>query len=255
MALAPSPKSDGLGALDWLYLAALLMAQDQRLPIAPTLRVSLEVMSQLRDLGLIEVPWPETKWDAVLPAEEAPIERLQWRRCWSGDHTGLLESVQERLRQARDEGVSLDSRLRVWQELAAAEAESYFEQQLLKHQFDSAWARDLAYAIRDANVALSIAQWRYCCWAATRHGASVALRGNGCNLSPVREAIYAELGKRAHYVGTGVWNGCSFPPSSPVPKNALARIFASDWTQLDADYWVVPPAIGAIAQRKTSTGR
>jgi hypothetical protein len=247
MELPLSPKFDSLGALDWLYFAALLMAQEQRLPVGPTLRTSVEVLDHLRGLGLIEVPWPETHWDAVVRCEETPIERLQWRRIWSDGHTGLLESIQKHLRQERDGRINLDSRLQVWRELAAAEAERYFEQQLIRHQFDSAWARDLTYAVRDASFQLSIAQWRYCCWAATRHGASVALRGNGYNLSPVREAIFTELGKRAHYVGSGAWNGCSFPPSTLVPQNALARIFASDWTQLDADFWVVPPESGAIA--------
>ncbi len=42
----------------------------------------------------------------------------------------------------------------------------------------------------------------------------------------------------------------AFPPSNPVPKNALARIFALEWTGLESDFWTVPPEVNALGGQR-----
>lgn len=75
---SPVPATvDELGLQGCLYLWALLTGQARRLPIAPTKRMSLVVMALLQDHAVIEVPWPETRWEFKPDAQITPIEGLQ----------------------------------------------------------------------------------------------------------------------------------------------------------------------------------
>ena len=243
MAPTPPPTIDDLGVRGCLYLAALLGAQERRLPVAPTLRSTAIVMDLLRELGLIEVPWPEPRWEVRPDAEETPIERLQWKFIWdTHQRDGLLVSLEEYLQSIPRDDYGLGLRLQLWEELAVAEAERFFEQQLTKHHFEASWARDLAFVHRDTHPALSIGQWRYCCWAATRHGGSVAQQQRTPDMNAIREAIYAELRRRVGYVGNGTWTNCSFPPSQPKPESALGRAYTTHLTRFGPSFWTAPPA-------------
>lgn len=249
MARVPCPSIENLAAPGCLFLLALVMAQEQRLPVSPTFRVSLEALDLLNTLGVIETPAPATPWAETVEALETPIERFRWRRRWD-EHTDLPKVLLRRINEARASGDDISMQLRVWRVLVLAEVEQYFEQQLIKHHFDRLWANDLSYIYRHAEVGLSIAQWRYCCWAATRQGASIALQTRQSDAEVVREAIYLELGKRARHVSKPSWDKCSFPPSNALPKSALARLFASEWTQLGADYWILPPEERSLGSKQ-----
>jgi hypothetical protein len=205
--------------------------------------MTLVVMNLLRELGIIEVPWPELRWDIQPEAEETPIESLQWRLSWDAYiRDGLLTALEEYLQSVPRDDYGLALRLRLWSDLSTAEAERFFEQQLEKHRFEPTWAQDLAFIHRDARPILSIAQWRYCCWAATRHGASVAQQQRTPNAAGVREAIYEELRRRVNNVGSGLWDNCSFPPYRPAPESALGRVFTTHLTRMGIGFWTTPPS-------------
>jgi len=241
---------DDLGVTGVYYLAALLSAQERRLPIAPTRRLSLALMDTLRTAGVIDVPWPELRWPVCPDAEETPIERIQWRYAWPEYvRAGLVDALCDYLDGVTRDDYGLALRSRYWEELSVAEAERFFEIQLAKHQFDITWAQDFAFVHRDQRPALSIAQWRYCCWAATRHGASAAMQQRTSASGLVREAMYNELKLRAARLGTGAWSECAFPPANGRPDSALSRLFVNHLTTLGADFWTLLPDVDHIVFR------
>ena len=183
-------------------------------------------------------------------AEHTPLEQLQWRYAWPEYHrSGLMPVLCEYLESVTRDDFGLALRYRYWQELAVAEAEHFFELQLAKHRFDTAWAQDFIFVHRDFQPALSIAQWRYCCWAATRQGASVALQQRLPAPAQVREAIYVELQQRAARLATGVWAECSFPPPNPRPGSALSRIFVTHLARLGPEFWLLAPHVEHVLFR------
>jgi hypothetical protein len=240
---------DDLGLIGALDIGALALAQSARLRVAPTRRMTLALMERLREAHLIEVPWPNPRWDVAPDALETPIEGLQWRLTW---HAYSLESLAEAaadyLRSVdRDEyGIAL--RLRLWRELVVAESERFFEMQLTKHRFDAAWAQDLIFVQRDTRADLSAAQWRYCVWVATRQGASVALQLHAPEPETVRQAIYADLTRRIGPVASGQWSNASFVPHVTRPESALSRLFAYELTSLRDAFWpLVPSELALLA--------
>lgn len=246
---------DDLGVTGAYHLAALLIANECRLPVAPTRRLSLTVLSALRDLKVIEVPWPDLCWKVRPDAEETPIEHLQWCYAWPEYlRPGLAASLCEYLESITRDDFGLALRLRYWQELVVAETEHFFELQLAKHQFETAWAHDFIFVHRDFRPTLSIAQWRYCCWAATRHGASVALQQRVPMPALVREAIYAELQQRAARLATGAWAECAFPPSNSRPGSALSRVFVTRLAKLGPEFWMLAPDVEHILFRARAKG-
>lgn len=241
MAPVPPPTLDDLGIQGCLALAALLMAQHKRIPVAPTRRHSLAMLHALREQGIIEAPWPDARWELDPTAEETPIEQIQWRYAWKDYlRPGLLQALEDFLEELPHDNYGLASRIRLWHELAASEAERFFESQLARHHFETSWASDLAFVIRDSRQVLPIAQWRYCCWAATRYGASLAQQLRGTETVVIREGINTELRKRAQRLANGDWSNCAFVPFQPTPESAASRLFASKLTRLGATFWTLP---------------
>lgn len=248
MAPKSFPVIDGLTATARLYFAALLLAQMSRLPVSPTRQMTLSLMRDLRDQSFIEVPENDTSWALESSTQRTPIEGLQWRTyIETSQFQDLLIPLRRSLQlvPVDDEGTS--ARVELWRQLAYEEAALFFEKQLLKHHFDAAWAQDLLYAYRDCSHPLSIASWRYCCWAATRHGASIAQQQRTSDTAQVREAIYAELQRRTRFLIAGKCIGCAFPPYGPEPHNAIGRIFTSDLAPIGMRFWTMPPAIEGLA--------
>lgn len=247
MAVVAPPTLQDLGIQGCLALAALLTAQDRRIVVAPTQRLTLSMMHKLREQGIIEAPWPDTRWELDPIAEQTPIEQIQWRYSWSHYlRPGLLVVLEEYLDEIPHDDHGLASRVRLWNELTTSEAERFFESQLARHHFDITWASDLGYLVRDTRFVMSIAQWRYCCWAATRHGASIAQQSRGAEPAVVREGIYAELRKRAMRLANGDWKNCAFPPFHPVPESAISRLYASRLTRLGEAFWTLPPVAESL---------
>ncbi|WP_204275571.1 hypothetical protein, partial [Enterobacter cloacae] len=112
-----------------------------------------------------------------------------------------------------------DAKLELWDELALWETEQFLEQQLLKHHFDPGWARDVGFAFQSGPRGLPIARWRYCCWAAVRQGASVAMRLGVHDSAHVREAIFQEVQKRLRYLMTSSPEQGMFKPYHLAPES------------------------------------
>lgn len=135
---------EALGLRGTLFLAALLAAQLRRIPVAPTRRSTLLVLDALRDLALIQVPWPADRWQIRPDAEVTPIEDLQWAFAWSThERRHLLPVLEDQLGDMAHDVELADAKLELWDELALWETEQFLEQQLLKHHFDPGWARDV----------------------------------------------------------------------------------------------------------------
>jgi len=213
--------------------------------------MSMALMGQLRELGLIEVPWPEPRWEIAPDARETPIEGLQWRLCWTAyleDGIGL--ALRDYLQSIPRDDYAIALRLKIWRELVVAEGERYLETQLIRHQFDPCWAQDLVFVQRESAVELSAAQWRYCCWAATRQGAAVAQQQRVRDMPAIRESIYAELRKRIGPVASGRWTNTSFVPFNATPESALTRFFVQALTALGDAFWAqVPNEYALLAPR------
>ncbi|OQP71089.1 hypothetical protein IA54_015560 [Xanthomonas phaseoli pv. syngonii LMG 9055] len=233
-----------LSLRETLFLAALLRAQDLRVQVAPTRQSTLTVLDVLRGQALIQVPWPADRWPIRPDAEVTPLEDIQWAFAWASyEREHLLPALEDRLIELSAEQDLAAQRHAIWSELALWEAEQFLEQQLRKHHFDPAWARDLSFIFRVALPGLPIARWRYCCWAAVRQGASVALRQSAPDVSGVREAIFAELQKRLHYVTHGANQLGVFTPFQPLPSSALAQLFVTHVIPMVWDYWTADRSV------------
>jgi hypothetical protein len=242
---------DDLGIQGCVALGALLAAQEKRLPVAPTRRMTLSLMHSLRELEIISAPWPDPKWVFEPTAEETPIEQVQWRYTWANYlRAGLSAAIEDYLMETPRDDWGLACRARLWNDLAVAEAERYFETQLARHHFETSWAQDLIFVIRESRFTMPIAQWRYCCWAAVRHGGSLAQQQRGMDPQSLREAIYTELKRRAPRVANGDWANCIFAPFNPVPESAASRLFVQHLTGLGPAFWLLPPSLdGLLAMR------
>lgn len=242
MALPAPATVDALGLQGCLYLWALLTGQQRRLPVAPTKRMALVVMALLQEHGIVELPWPETRWEIMPDAHITPIEGLQWRLAWTVYEPGrLLEALEDYFDALDQTDFTVAVGLRLWSDLVPAEAERFFEQQLVKHRFAADWAQDLAFAYREGSgTQLTIAQWRYCGWAAVRRGASVAMQ-QGLQTGGLRESIYQELKRRVAVVASGAWSNCAFPPTNPLPESGLGRAIFRQTGGLGTLYWTSRP--------------
>lgn len=237
---------DELGLQGCLYLWALLTAQNRRLPVAPTRRMTLVVLAALHERNVIDFALTDGDWELKPDIRATPIEGLRWRLTWTVYEPHLLTIALEDYFDALErDDFTTAARLRLWTDLGSAEAEHFFEQQLVKHKFPAEWAQDMAFAYRERTPALTIAQWRYCAWAAVRRGASMALQ-QSLQADGLREAIYREIRRRAASVAGGTWTGCSFPPYNPEPDSALGRGFASQVTRLGPLYWTGWPSIETL---------
>lgn len=254
MAVMAPPTLDDLGIQGCLALAALLLATERRLPVAPTRRLTLAYMGQLRELGVIEAPWPDARWEADPAAEDTPLEQIQWRYCWN-DYVrkDLLVALEEFLRDIPRDDYGVACRTRLWQELAAAEAERFFEAQLVKYNLDGTWAQDLTFAVKDARASLPIAQWRYCCWAAVRYAAAQTQRHRGTDQAArLREEMYGELRRRAARLASGDWTGCAFTPFNPVPESAASRLFTDVLTNVGPLFWTTVPTAELLVWKRAA---
>ncbi len=110
---------EALGLRGTLFLAALLAAQLRRIPVAPTRRSTLLVLDALRDLALIQVPWPADRWQIRPDAEVTPIEDLQWAFAWSThERRHLLPVLEDQLGDMAHDVELADAKLELWDELA-----------------------------------------------------------------------------------------------------------------------------------------
>jgi len=241
------PMLDDLSPRQCIYFAALLGAQECRLAVTPMRRLTEQLISQLAAQGVIESPDAETPSH---PSQETPLEGIRWSCSWhEPPHVSLMVELGHRLRRLPFDDGGAPVRLQIWHELALAEAEHFLERQLLRHRLDRAWCKDVAFAHRDTHPALSIAQWRYCCWAAVRQGAALAMRQAVRDDELIRESIYAELRRRATQLSQGQWSTCALPPFDLTPRSALGQLTAFLLLGSAELYWTTSATTEVIAKR------
>lgn len=51
--------------------------------------MTLAAMARLRERGVIEVPWPASRWEFAPDSRVAPIEQFQWRLVWQPYETNM----------------------------------------------------------------------------------------------------------------------------------------------------------------------
>ncbi len=234
--MSPSTLDD-LGLPGAIYLWALLHAQQHRLPIAPTEESVDEVLTVLEEQQIILVaPEPAARGDKI-----SPLEGIRWRWLWSAyTATGAMPALEDYLISLPRNDLSLELGLALWQRLVDAESQAFYAQQLARCQFNAKWHTDMGFAQNLGGVVLSIAQWRYCAWAAVRKGATLACQ-KSTSQEDLREAMYQELMRRAATLAAGRYGTCSFHPDRELPTSALARGFATQWFNLGRSYWEEPP--------------
>lgn len=247
MSVTAPPTFDDLAVRGCFSMASLLMAQERRIPVMPTRRSTLAAMHSLQELGVIDAPWPDARWELEPRAEDTPIEQFQWRYAWHAYiRDGLLPALCDFLEEVPRDDYGLALRLRIWEELVVTEAEQFFESQLTKYNLDPTWAHDLTFAVRDSKITLPIAQWRYCCWAATRFAAAQAQRHRSSGAPKLREDTYAELIRRAERLAAGEWDRGAFVPFNPRPESAASRLFVESLTGLGQAFWVLAPTLDGL---------
>lgn len=227
-----------LGVQSCLYLGALLTAQQRRMQVAPTLRSTLIVLAQLRDSGIIQVPWPDSRWGIRPDARITPIEDLQWAFNWSVhkpfEVLAELEGLLEKISRNEWNACALQH---LWEDLMQWEIEHFFEHQLTRHHFDAAWVGDFGFVLRHPRWKLPVARWRYCCWAAVRHGAAMAQQHKIVDPARIRKAIFDELQRRISYAATMKAENGMLLPFDAAPSSALSELFISRISKRPDRYW------------------
>ncbi|WP_313498032.1 hypothetical protein [Pseudoxanthomonas mexicana] len=196
-----------------------------------------EVLTVLEQQQIIAVaPEPSARSDKIMP-----IEGIRWRWTWAAYTVdGAIPAVEDYLSSLPRDEQALELGLVLWQRLVRAESQAFYAQQLLRCQFNAQWQIDMGFAQNRGSVVLSIAQWRYCAWAAVRKGATMACQ-KGASQDELREAMYHELTRRAAALAAGRYGNCAFHPYTEQPPSALARGFAIQWFSLGGAYWGAPP--------------
>ncbi len=249
MRASPPHSLEELGPVASLQLWALLSAQTERIPVAPSVDLTIALLNDLGRLGIIGAPEGLRRWTVASDTRTTPIEGFQWRLTWDVyEPSRLGEALEDYFAEVALQPQTGGAVIRLWQDLGRAEAERFLASQLARHRFPAEWALDVGRAFSSVQ-GLTIGQWRYCGWASVRHGASLALQWQRTD-ELIRRAIAEELVKRARGVSKGGWANCSFVPREIKPDTALSRGFAYGVSGLDAAFWTVP-----IAEESLRVGR
>lgn len=249
--IAPSTVDD-LGVDAALYLLALLLAQDRRRAVAPTRRLALSAMETLRDQGVIDVPWPLARWEADPAAETTPFEGLQWRYRWPAYHRELAaQALADFLEEIPRHEEAIALRIRLWKTLVAAEAQRFFDAQLERSLLPREWASDLQFVLDAQMDALSLAQWRYCVWAAVRQGAAMSAERRHSEAT-IRERVFAEIQRRASAIASGRWVMQGFDSRAGEAVSALSLAFLRHLAPIGAAYDQQAPSAAPWNRRRSA---
>lgn len=228
---------DDLGVEGAADLLALLTAQRRRRNVSPTRRMSIATLTGLAAQGILEMAPADVDVSDDPTFQCTPLEGFFWRYRWDAYPVAeLADALVDYLAAIpwTEEGLAI--RVRRWDQLAEAEVESFMGLHLARSRFEAGWATDARFLYAEMRPALTIAQWRYCCWAAVRQGAHIVSR----EVLPgdsLRQRIFEEMARRAGAVACGRWNTEGFPPREGEPRSAATVIFASILTRLGAQFY------------------
>ncbi|MGY4516275.1 hypothetical protein [Lysobacter sp. HA18] len=237
-----------------LFLLALLTAQSERRPVAPTRRMTLEGLGLLRDHAVIALPSPLPRWEAEPRAEETPMEGLQWRYDWSAyQRADLVAALSDYLESISTDEEAVELRLTTWRQLVKAECQQYFEFYLTRIHLPVDWAADVEFLLGNSAVELSLAQWRYCLWAAARQGGSMAAQKAYAETA-IREAMFEDAKRRAAAIASGRWTTTGFDARPGEPASALTRVFLNHFARIGNIFYMQPPSPRPWLTRSRSSG-
>ena len=241
-----------LAPLRALDLASLLMATEQRVPLAPTQLAAWTVIERLVAERIIECRGPVASSDVSF--KRTSIERFPWQYVEGTPYRSVtLEELNNYLLSMLRDEPALQLRLSVWNELLLWESTAFLQQQLAKHFLDPDWADDLTYLPKPLLSEISIGQWRYVIWAAVRKGAAKAQAQAGSRWS-VRDTIYEELQRRLRYARQSSWTA-KFTHPRLKPDSAMSRTFVECLSTLGADFWTCVPSTHALYEMPVSDGQ
>jgi hypothetical protein len=233
-------------------LAALVQSRDVHRPVTPAKAMTIRVLEALQQRGIVDLPWPEARWELPPRGYLAPVEQLGWDYVWTAlPLGGLGHAIEQAIDDRPRDDAHTEQVVQVWRALVQAECVDYFEFQLGKHGLDRTWTSDLAWLPRHYLDDLSLARWKYLIWSAVRHG-TMQCMGSGFDARQTREAIRTTLasGQRLGFARREEFDG--FIPRTPVPHSLMAGLFVRA-VQLGSSYWTQPPSLlGWEAHRATS---
>lgn len=246
MSISPATVDD-LGVRGALYLWALLTAHQRRLPVAPTERLTCVALQTLREHGVVATPLSRTPSRDKSVIQHTPIENLEWQYKWKAyAQRDVIRALDDFLVGIDHGEHATDVRLVLCKEIGAAEAESFFEHQLVRHSFPAHWSSDMAYAQQQCSQTLTPAQWRYCAWAAVRRATALAMQHR--KPTELRETVFHEIGRLAARIAAGTWTAESFMPRNADLTSALTRGLISRLTNLGARFWTMLPTEEVLLQ-------
>lgn len=214
--------------------------------------MTVRVLEALGQRGIVELPWPNTRWELPPRGYLAPLEQLSWDYVWTAfEIGGLGYAIEQALEDRPRDEFYRDDLVRVWRALVQAECVEYFEFQLGKHGMDKSWSCDLSWLPRHYQDDLSLSRWKYLIWSAVRHGAMHCM-GSRCDPVQTRGAIASMLGslQRLDFAMRGEFDG--FLPKHALPHSLMAATFTRA-TQLGLSYWREPPSMIGWERRKHSS--
>lgn len=243
---------DDLGLPGVVYVWALLHAHQQRLPVAPTPALAVELMQVLARQDVVELPEAGT---AAAGLQLTPLESLAWRWRWPAyGQLHAMQAAEDFLTSLPCDELVRDLGLALWQRLVLDEGQAFYAQQLARCQFDVQWQQDMGFAQRLSGVSLTAAQWRYCGWAAVRYGATLVCQ-RSLPAAEVRESMYKEVARRACALASGRYGRCALPPHGELPGSALGRGLAHQWFSLGWRYWNELPNTDALRPISLASSR
>jgi hypothetical protein len=240
-----------LNLFDVAGVIALMRSVGTRRPLCPTEAMSLNLMARLAEIGVIECGWPE-EWSPDSAVHLTPGEGVAWRYDPSAPEELALHAYSiTHLVTAATDPETEPERTEFWWRLAEAEAESYLSYQLDRYRLNPAWATEISKYFRSVGP-LTIAEWRYCVWAAARRGAAEYLSSDG-DEDATSHAVLTELLWRARQIHSGTWANMSFVPLQREPYTLLAQVFAQFLVPPGLDYWTSAPADWSLERERSAT--
>lgn len=232
-----------LSLVDLAGLAAFDASRDETAPIAPTLRLTLELAGRLRSsqvLQLVEVVPRSLAWDQG----RALYDPVAWTYLATPPERGVLRQLVSQLLGLWAKDAPADAALDLWQMLVDAELESYMAYLLRRHQMEATWARGLVDRIAPEVTELCLAQRRSIAWTGIKEGAAAFLRFGG----DPKQCIYvieSELRRQARWMlrheplASG-W----IPPTTWRQPLLLSKFLLA--CPLGQRYWTVAPSLTAV---------
>lgn len=234
-----------LGLIEAIALSAFEAAKDEAAPIAPSLRLTLELAQRLHRhhiFRLLDVMPDATSWGQ----SRALYDPVAWEYLADPLEPGVLRLVVAQHLRTVVGAHSTAEPLWLWQRLSASELEGYVAHLLRRHQMDPSWVRPILERSKAELAGLSLAQRRAVAWAGVREGAAAFLRTRG-DAGQCLEAILCETRRQARWMLRHDGALTSWMPQSSWRQPLLLSTFLACFP-LGSQYWLELPSSDVLAR-------